>query len=72
LGKQRAQIVPWVFGINGAMSVLGSSAALLIAIAFGFRVVTLIGAALYAGAALLTANRGAWTPQGMVEASPGD
>lgn len=72
MGKQRAQIVPWVFGINGAMSVLGSSAALLIAIAFGFRIVTLIGAALYAGAALLMANRSAWTAPSTVEARPGD
>lgn len=60
MGERRARMVPWVFGINGAMSVFGSSASLLIAITWGFRTVTLAGAALYMAAALLMSVRHAW------------
>lgn len=51
---------PWAFGINGTLSVPGASAALLVAIAWGFRAVTVAGAVCYAVAALLMLNRSAW------------
>jgi hypothetical protein len=46
-------LVPWVWGINGAMSVLASVAAIILAIEFGYTAVFLLGAACYGLAALL-------------------
>ncbi|HEY9776785.1 MAG TPA: hypothetical protein V6C81_23685 [Planktothrix sp.] len=46
--EKRADYVPWVWGINGCASVLGSFAAILIAISSGFTIVFICGAALYA------------------------
>ncbi|MFH1679783.1 MAG: hypothetical protein ABIH26_03965 [Candidatus Eisenbacteria bacterium] len=48
LGKERAGMVPWVWGVNGATSVAASVLATLLAISFGFRAVLLIGGAVYA------------------------
>jgi hypothetical protein len=50
-GRQR--LVPWVWGINGAMSVLASVTAIILAIELGYTVVFLLGAACYGLAALL-------------------
>jgi spermine/spermidine synthase len=55
MGPQWAQLVPWVWGINGATSVLGSVLAISIAINFGFRMTMLAGLCIYA-AAFLTAG----------------
>lgn len=47
--------VPWAWGINGTASVLSSMLATLVAVHFGFSVLVLVAAALYALAA--TANK---------------
>ena len=54
-GEQK--VIPWMWSINGISSVAGSSAALLIAIRYGFREALLVGACAYviaAAAALLS------------------
>ncbi|MEN8113015.1 MAG: hypothetical protein ABFS21_01395 [Actinomycetota bacterium] len=50
------QLVPWAWGINGAVSVVSAAAAALLALAFGFSAVLMTGAAAYALAALLAAS----------------
>jgi spermidine synthase len=55
MGPQWAQLVPWVWGINGATSVLGSVLAISIAINFGFRMTMLAGLCIY-GAAFVMAS----------------
>ncbi|MGC9395805.1 MAG: hypothetical protein ACP5J4_13245 [Anaerolineae bacterium] len=50
-------LLPWVWGINGALSVVASVLAALLALSFGFDVVLLCGALCYAGA-WLTAGQG--------------
>jgi len=50
-----AQLVPWVWGINGSTSVLGSVLAISIAINLGFRVTLVCGLLVY-GIAYLTAG----------------
>jgi hypothetical protein len=46
-GAQWAELIPWVWGINGATSVLGSILAITIAINFGFRAALLVGLCAY-------------------------
>lgn len=48
--RQAPGIVPWLWAINGTMSVVGSSLAILVALAIGFRAVMLVGALCYAAA----------------------
>lgn len=48
MGSQWAQLVPWVWGINGSTSVLGSVLAISIAINLGFRATLLGGLCIYA------------------------
>jgi hypothetical protein len=43
------ELIPWVWGINGAASVLSSILAMLLALSFGFKVVLIIGGLCYAG-----------------------
>lgn len=50
-------LLPWAWGINGALSVVASVLAALLALSFGFDVVLLCGALCYAGA-WLTAGQG--------------
>jgi len=45
-------LVPWAWGWNGAMSVVGAALAAWIAVHFGFAVVTALAVALYLGAAV--------------------
>ncbi len=52
LAGQRS-LVPWAWGINGAMSVMASVTAIILAIELGYTAVFLLGAACYALAALL-------------------
>jgi hypothetical protein len=54
-GSQWAELIPWVWGINGATSVLGSILAITIAINFGFRAALFAGLCAY-GIAFLTAR----------------
>jgi hypothetical protein len=49
--------IPWAWGINGTASVLASMLATLIAVHFGFSVLVLTAAALYALAATSGTNR---------------
>lgn len=71
LGEDREEMVPWVWGVNGATSVMASVLATLLAIGFGFRAVIFLGAAAYAVAflAILVIRRGA-TPGESVRSSP--
>jgi hypothetical protein len=46
-------LVPWVWGINGAMSVMASVSGIILAIEFGYTAVFLLGAACYGLAAVL-------------------
>jgi hypothetical protein len=47
LARNAPEIIPWAWGVNGATSVMGSVAALVIAILSGFNQALMIGAALY-------------------------
>lgn len=47
LGAAEPNIVPWVWGVNGALSVLGSVLAVFAAIHLGFRLTLTLGMALY-------------------------
>jgi len=47
LSKRAPAIIPWVWGVNGATSVMGSVATLVIAIFTGFNQALVIGAAIY-------------------------
>ncbi|HXK41804.1 MAG TPA: hypothetical protein PKV82_03170 [Anaerolineae bacterium] len=47
-GAHRSGVIPWLWGINGVMSVLGSALATALAIHVGFHVTLLIAAGLYA------------------------
>lgn len=49
----RQGLVPWVWGINGAMSVLASVSAIIVAMELGYTAVFLLGAACYGLAAWL-------------------
>jgi hypothetical protein len=55
VGPQWAALIPWVWGINGACSVLGSILAITLAINFGFRVTMAAGLVIY-GIAWLTSH----------------
>lgn len=52
LAAAKSGLVPWAWGANGAMSVIGTSFATLCAMYMGFTVTFLLGAAMYALAAL--------------------
>lgn len=53
LARSAPEIIPWAWGVNGATSVMGSVAALVIAILSGFNQALLVGAGLYLGAMFL-------------------
>jgi hypothetical protein len=53
LARRQPEIIPWAWGLNGAFSVMGSAAALVIALYSGFDQALLVAAALYAGAFVL-------------------
>jgi MFS family permease len=55
IGRRRQQIIPWLWAINGVASVIGSTLATLIGLAYGFRIVSLIGLLCYAAALLVAA-----------------
>ena len=46
-------LVPWAWGMNGALSVIGATLAVFIAMNWGFSATLLTGAAIYLGAAVL-------------------
>ncbi|HEY6032879.1 MAG TPA: hypothetical protein VIV58_01430 [Kofleriaceae bacterium] len=53
LGASDSALVPWGWGVNGAMSVIGTSIATLIAMYNGFTVTFIVGAVMYAVAGAL-------------------
>lgn len=55
VGPEWGALIPWVWGINGATSVLGSILAITLAINFGFRITLLFGLAVY-GMAWVTSH----------------
>jgi hypothetical protein len=58
LERRAPQLVPWAWGINGTASVISAVLAALLALAFGFSVVLLIGATGYGLAAVLAGVAG--------------
>jgi len=52
LAARQPQLIAWAWGINGALSVLGATLAVFIAMNWGFSITLLAGAVLYAAAAL--------------------
>ena len=59
LSATQPQLVAWAWGMNGALSVLGATLAVFIAMNWGFSVTLVCGAVLYALAAGLIWRRGA-------------
>jgi hypothetical protein len=53
LAARTPALIPWAWGMNGALSVLGATLAVFIAMNWGFFVTLLAGGALYVAAALL-------------------
>jgi hypothetical protein len=47
LGKDAPEMIPWAWGMNGALSVLGATLAIFIAMNWGFRVTLLAASATY-------------------------
>jgi spermine/spermidine synthase len=47
LSRESAQMIPWAWGMNGALSVLGATLAIFIAMNWGFRVTLLAASATY-------------------------
>ena len=47
LARSAPEIIPWAWGVNGATSVMGSVAALVIAILTGFNQALIVGSSLY-------------------------
>jgi hypothetical protein len=56
LARRQPDLLPWAWAMNGALSVLGATLAVFIAMNWGFSVTLLVGAAVYAGAAGLAAK----------------
>jgi hypothetical protein len=54
IGMAVPEIIPWVWGINGATSVIASILAMLVALSSGFRWVFILGALFYTGAWVVT------------------
>jgi hypothetical protein len=47
LGDRGEELLPWIWAVNGSMSVVGSSLAMLIAMNSGFQVTLMVGLAVY-------------------------
>lgn len=57
VAAERADIIPWGWGINGALSVVGATLAVFIAMNWGFSVTLCMAAAVYASAAATLRTR---------------
>lgn len=62
LAAERGDLVPWAWAVNGAFGVAASVYSLLAAMGLGFRLVLVIGAAIYGLAALLARPAAAAEP----------
>lgn len=58
LTSQRPELIPWAWGVNGAMSVTASVTALAVAPASGFNQALLVGVAAYLAAILALRRAG--------------
>lgn len=56
VGRCNADLVPWMWGLNGLTSVVGSVGAMSLAKLYGFTAVLMVGAAVYVCAAALGAS----------------
>jgi hypothetical protein len=56
LEGKAASLIPWAWGVNGAVSVVTSILAALLALSSGFSAVLALGAACYAGALVTAAS----------------
>ncbi|HTM11028.1 MAG TPA: hypothetical protein VL754_21805 [Verrucomicrobiae bacterium] len=63
LTRRMPEIIPWAWGVNGATSVMGSVAALVIALLTGFNQALMTGAVLYLLAVFFIAERRPRRPQ---------
>ena len=70
LQEREPALVPWAWGVNGALSVVASILAALLALSWGFRAVLVVGAAAYLGARLTSAW--AWRSPASGAAEPPD
>jgi hypothetical protein len=57
LSARRPELIPWVWAMNGALSVVGATVAVFIAMNWGFSVTLLTGAACYVLAAAVITTR---------------
>jgi hypothetical protein len=57
LSARRPELIPWVWAINGALSVVGATLAVFVAMNWGFSVTLLTGASCYVLAATVIATR---------------
>jgi hypothetical protein len=53
IGERRPAVLAWAWGVNGAMSVLGATLAIYVAMSYGFARVALYGAIIYAAAGVI-------------------
>jgi hypothetical protein len=60
LARESPELIPWAWGVNGAASVMGSVAALAVALLAGFNQAMLVAAALYLVAMVF--QRSGWGP----------
>jgi hypothetical protein len=67
LEGRAASLIPWAWGVNGAVSVVTSILAALLALSSGFSTVLALGAACYAGALVTAASL---HPPHSIEAPP--
>ena len=70
--RTQAQFVPWAWGINGCASVVATVAAVMLAMSYGFRFVTVLALACYLIGVLgiRVAARGALAPEIPSHADP--
>lgn len=54
LQEEAPALVPWAWGVNGAVSVVASVLAALMALSWGFRAVLILGALAYGGVSIVT------------------
>jgi hypothetical protein len=58
LAARRDALVPWAWGLNGGLSVVGATLAIFVAMNWGYTATLLLGAVVYAIAALVITRAG--------------
>ncbi|MCK4340777.1 MAG: hypothetical protein KAY37_03530 [Phycisphaerae bacterium] len=65
LNERSPRLVPWAWGVNGVAAVVATSAAIVVAMAAGYRTVVILAAGAYVAAALTGAvSENIWRPSG--------